>query len=301
MRFQSDMEHPANKQTIDINGPKLQPCEGDQDTLFDLNNPFKIKWIAQKFISKVLLISGIRIASLFLTILLFILNGHTWDKYGDIIFFISVLMVIITFLCFALSKKARTSSPLNRYILLANQIGINLFIALLTWKKYKKYESNFHFYLLVTLALSAIDCIALMAVVKFTNFDVKSVGKLFWQTFLTTFVAHGIMYLTPLLFGHDWPLMITSLMIATLVLFVALLIMRSLMMLRWVSPSDYVAASIYVNDPLIYFISLCTEKRGTFGRQEQVCQMPANAQINDTSSNAPNFYPSKIGEYKLPI
>lgn len=304
------MEHQATSQTIVINDPRLPPYDvNDEDTFFDLNNSFKLRRVRQTFISRVLLIIGIRVASLFLTILFFVLNPKIWCEYEDAILFVSAPLVIITFLCFVLCKKARASSPLNCYILVAYQIGANLFYTLQIYNKQLEFERSLdlkdksqfqealHLTLLITLALMTIDCLALMAVVKFTNFDVKSLGKLFWQTLLTIFVTHGVV---GVIIGPSPKIALMIAPFGAIFLVICLLILRSLLMLGWVSPSDCVAASIYANDPFVYFISLCTEKRRAVGLQEQVYQMPANAQINTISSSAPTYYPSKISEDKLP-
>lgn len=262
-------------------------------TKSDVHKAFQDRRVWQDLISKVLFITAGRVFATFRTIILFVLLSRLvtpgilyWIRLITSI--VSIPLVLGIFLGFVFSRKARTSFPLNAYLASAFWLESCLLTAhrvhdvviVLPFMQDRPKYLPVAYVLLAWLILLTANLVAIKVLVRNSWFDFSGCCSVLWQTILTVLLVHlmlGHMSATPC--KSDFLLIYSLLFSPSCIiacLFV-LLVLRSILVLGWLGPSDYVAASIYANDPLIYFISLCTEVKRPINQLQQVTQPPINA------------------------
>lgn len=262
------------------------------------------------FISKVLLITAGRVIAFFLTIILFeaCLSPRSGGS-GALILSIATPLYLGTFLSFIFSRKARVSFPLNAYLTSANLLGCCLLVAYSVHTMMIEFEhmSMMNPRLLpclvkASLALLIADMVAIIALVRNSVFDVSCCCSISWQTVLTILTVHIILGTISEASTHGSLVYSLALSIPCMItcLFV-LLVVRSILLLGWLGPKDYVAASIYADDPFIYFISLCTEVKRPINQPQQVTQPPVDTPIYTQSPFSPIYDQLNTGQPSVEI
>lgn len=111
--------------------------------------------------------------------------------------------------------------------------------------------------------------------------------NILWQALLAVLAVNPILgAISEIIYFYSIPVSLMLSPPCIILRWFTSLVVRSILVLGWLGPKDYVAASIYASDPLIYLTSLCTEVKRPINQPQQVTQPPANAPVfTQTTTN----------------